>query len=185
MRNISQMSYMKLFFLLLLFNFFIEEKAYAVVWTFRLGMTGVIYDRAPEEELGGGQLALDVKPFKNPLAFNLSWEDYKKDPVADSTYEISSFIVFHTLFMKELRKDLLMGYVGGGAGLMRVPEDSDPATNSTISAIAGSGVAGLNLKVAGVAGIYLEGKYIRVIRGKNYIDLNNFGFAGGISINFW
>jgi hypothetical protein len=185
MRNVFKISFIKLFFLLFLLSFFIKEEAYAVVWNLRLGMTGVVYDRAPEDELGGGQFAFDIKPFGNPLAFNLSQEYYTKDPVADSTYEIESFIIFHIFFMKELKEDLLTGYFGGGAGMMRVPEDSDPATDNTVSAIAGSGVAGLNLKIARVIGIYLEGKYIRVMKGKNYIDLNNFGFAGGLSINFW
>lgn len=185
MRNVSQISYIELFFLMFLFSFFVKEEVYAVALTFRLGMAGVVYDKAPEDKLGGGQLAFDVKPFKNPLTFNLSWEDYKKDPVADSTYEISSFIVFHTLFMKEFREGSLMGYLGGGVGMIRTPEDSDPATDNTVSAIASSGIAGLNLKLAGVFGIYVEGKYIKVIKGMNYIDLNNFGFAGGISINFW
>jgi len=62
----------------------IFSSAQAVDISLRLGQGGLRHDSAPDGVLGGGQLALDIKPCKYPIAISISQEYHKKDPVADS-----------------------------------------------------------------------------------------------------
>ncbi|MFC1851185.1 hypothetical protein ACFL27_13400 [candidate division CSSED10-310 bacterium] len=76
-----------------------EEKK--VSFTIRLGQGGFNDDRSPLGKLGGGQLTLDIKPAKLPLALSISSEYYKNRQFATHSYEIDNLYSLNVLYMSK------------------------------------------------------------------------------------
>jgi len=170
----------------------IFSSAQAVDVTLRLGQGGLRHDSAPDGVLGGGQLALDVKPCKYPIAISISQEYHKKDPVADSPYEIESLVVVNMLYVATIAKKkpeeepvvYAVGYLGGGVGGLSVPKIEDP--DAMERGVLFDVVCGINIKIFWKIGFYIEGKYIyssKTIDNIKVIDFNNVGAMVGLSLN--
>lgn len=170
----------------------IFSSAQAVDVTLRLGEGGLRHDSAPDGVLGGGQLALDVKPCKYPIAISISQEYHKKDPVADSPYEIESLVAVNMLYMATIAKKkpeeelvvYAVGYLGGGVGGLSVPKIEDP--DAMERGVLFDVVCGINIKIFWKIGFYIEGKYIysrKTIDNIKVIDFNDVGAMVGLSLN--
>ena len=59
-------------------------------FTLRLGQGGFKDDRSLTGKLGGGQLALDIKPIMFPIAISVSNEYYTNSANPTHSYEIAS-----------------------------------------------------------------------------------------------
>ena len=59
-------------------------------FSLRLGQGGFQDDRSPIDKLGGGQLALDIKPNIFPVAISISNEYYTNSAEPTHSYEISN-----------------------------------------------------------------------------------------------
>jgi len=161
------------------------SSAGAVDFTLRLGQGGLVDERAPDRKLGGGQLALDIKSEKIPIAFSISWEYHKKSPDAIQPYEIEGLIVVNTLYLTSVFKDRVDIFLGGGTGVLYVPKIENPDANE--KGVLFNAVTGINVKAFWKIGFYIEGKYIYASKTTNnvsVINFNDFGFMVGISFNF-
>ena len=168
------------------------SSAQAVGVTLRLGQGGLRHDRAPDGVLGGGQLALDIKLDKHPIAISISQEYHKKDPVADSPYEIDRLVAANALYMATVAKKkpeeravvYAVGYLGGGIGWLDVPKIGNPDAmeRGAMFDIA----CGVNIRAFWKIGFYIEGKYIhssKTTDNVKVIDFNDIGAMVGISFN--
>jgi len=61
--------------------------------TLRVGQGGFRDDRAPDGELGGGQVFLDVTFSDLPVTLSVGQEYYTKSPDPTQSYEISSIVM--------------------------------------------------------------------------------------------
>jgi len=161
------------------------SSAQGVEVTLRLGQGGLREDRAPDSVLGGGQLAVDVKLGEHPIAISVSQEYHKKDPIADSSYEIGSLVAINVLYMTQLIKERANVFLGGGIGGLSAPRIGDPEIMER--GFLFDLVGGVNVKLFWKIGVYIEGKYIyckKTINDIKVIDFSNPGALLGISLNF-
>lgn len=164
----------------------IFSSAKAVDFTFRLGQGGLFDDRAPEGILGGGQLVLDVKLGKLPIAISIGEEYHKKGPDAIHPYEIEGLFVVNVFYTIPLIKKWKSNvYLGGGTGVIYVPkggEDTSINERGIMFDLAG----GVNVKLFWKIGVYAEGKYIYASKTRDnikVIDFSNHGALLGLSLN--
>ena len=166
--------------------------AQAVGVTLRLGQGGLRDNRAPDGVLGGDQLALDIKLGERPIAISISQECHKKDPVADSPYEIDSLVAVNALYMvtvarkksQEKAVGYTVAYLGGGIGWLDAPKvgNTDVMERGTMFDV----VCGINIKAFWKIGFYIEGKYIyssKTTDSVKLIDFSDVGAMVGISLN--
>ncbi len=142
--------------------------------TLRIGQGGFRDDRAPDGELGGGQVCLDVGFSDLPVTLSIVQEYYTKSPDPTQSYEISSIemgtVCYVIPLAEEWPTDL---HLGGGIGLLRIPQGEKAAALQAIVRI--------RTKAFWKLGIYAEGKYI-YSRGK-LIDFNEAALLIGISFS--
>ncbi len=160
-------------------------KIHAVGITLRLGQGGLIDKRAPDGKLGGGQLALDIKLDKVPIAFSISSEYHTKGPDPTAPYEIGGLVAVNALYLVPLFKNKVDIYLGGGLGGLYVPkiDNHDEVERGILL----NSAAGMNFKAFWKVGFYVEGKYIyasKTVNDIKVIDFSDFGFMVGISFNF-
>ncbi len=157
----------------------------AVDITIRTSQGGLHDKRAPENSLGGGQVALDVKLNNLPIVLSLAGEYYKKGRDAIEPYEIQGMTVIYVLYTAPIFKNWKSNYYfGPGIGFMRVPKVN---SNSTEKGIAFDAAAGINIKAFWKIGIYAEGKYIyssKTVNNIKVIDFSDVGLSIGFLLNF-
>jgi hypothetical protein len=135
------------------------SNAHAVGLTVRFG-GGLLYDdRASDGILGGGQLALEMRLNKIPLAFQLANEYWSKGCLEHS-YEIESFYaakvllfgniggLMSCLYAKPATAKTAYVYLGGGAGRISVPQIDNPDARET--GMAFDVVCGANIEFTAV-----------------------------------
>lgn len=162
-----------------------EEKS--VYFTIRMGQGGFRDDRSPLGKLGGGQIALDVKPAQVPVALSLSGEYYTNSANPTHSYEISHLTVFNLLYMDNLLKSRRANYfTGGGIGWLKVPKGehgSDGVFTGTMYDIE----AGINYRLFWKIGFYGIGKYLyaqKKSNGVRVIDFSEGIVLLGFTVNF-
>ncbi len=158
----------------------------AVDITLRLGQGGFYDNRSPIGKLGGGQLGLDIKLAKHPIAISILDEYYTNDPVPDSSYEIGSLVVANVLYMRPLPiKWKSNVWLGGGIGGLEVPKIGEP--DAMERGILFDLVGGISIKAFWKIGFYIEGKYIyskKTTDNVKVIDYSDFPVLVGICLNF-
>ena len=93
--------------------------------TIRSGQGGFFDERSPIGKLGGGELTLDIKLMKYPLALSFSGEYYTNSPFPTHDYEIASTSCYSLLYMNKLFKwERVNVFAGPGLGWMDVPIES-------------------------------------------------------------
>jgi hypothetical protein len=138
---------------------------------FRLGQGGFNDERSPGGSLGGGQICLDIKFNKLPIAVSIGQEYYTNGPEPTQHYEISKLVISSLYYVKPLMQKWPMNiYLGGGIGKLNIPQGDE--------AIAFQGIARINTKIFWKIGFYMESKYI--YSKKDLIDFNEFAFLVGI-----
>ena len=170
--------------------------AHAAGLTVRFG-GGPLYDeRATDGILGGGQLALELRPNRIPLAFQLATEYWTKGCL-EYSYEIESFYaakvllvgyigdIMPFLFTEPPTTKTTYLYLGAGAGRISVPKIADPDARET--GMAYDAVVGTNIRLFWKLGFFAEGKYLygsKTVNNIKVIDFSDMGFLLGLSLNF-
>ncbi|RLC52829.1 MAG: hypothetical protein DRH79_04445 [Candidatus Cloacimonadota bacterium] len=151
----------------------------------RTGQGGFNDNRSDIGKLGGGQIAIDLKLTKYPLALSVSGEYYTNSPAPTNPYEISDMTVFNLLYMKKpFKTDRINVFAGGGLGWLKVPKDfSEDKTNT---GMVFDLEAGANVRVIWKLGFYAIYKYLYAQKERNnvkVIDFNEHIGMIGISLN--
>jgi hypothetical protein len=159
-------------------NSFAQESDKRVYFTIRSGQGGFTDARSDIDKLGGGQLTLDVRLAKYPLALSLSEEYYTNSPDPTHSYEIASMAVLNLLYMKKLSRRINL-FSGGGICLLEVPDNESGYEN-------GFGIdaeLGINVIVFWKLGLYGMYKYLYA-NDNGLIDFNEHIGMLGITFNF-
>jgi hypothetical protein len=152
-----------------------------------LSQGGFSDDRSPSGVLGGGQLALDIKPVKSPFALSISGEYYTNGPDPTHKYEISGAFFVNALYMSQLpRYKKARYFFGGGLGGVTVPRgENQPGKNS--KSIAYDLEAGINVLIFWKIGFYGVAKYLYAQKfkdGNQLIDFKEKIILLGLTYNF-
>ena len=163
------------------------DKEKKIYFTIRLGQGGFRDDRSEIGILGGGQLTLDIKPRKYPVAFSISNEYYTNSADPTHSYEITNLTVVNMLYMAKLSKiERATVFLGGGIGRLEVPvgeNDPDDVVKGTMYDIEG----GINVRLFWKIGFYGIGKYLYAQKKNNsikVIDFSEFIVLLGFTLNF-
>lgn len=155
--------------------------------TIRSGQGGFVDERSPIGKLGGGELTLDIKLMKYPLALSFSGEYYTNSPFATHDYEIDGAETYSLLYMDKLfgweRVDI---FAGGGPGRMHIPVESALPAEIYRSAWYLNLEAGINIRLLWKFGIYGVYKYMYAYRETSsvLIDFNEHIILLGLTFNF-
>ena len=156
-------------------------------FTIRLGQGGFTDDRSPLGKLGGGQLALDIKPIKFPIALSVSNEYYTNSADPTDSYEIASLTAVNLLYMPTLFKtERLNLFVGGGIGGLKVPkgvDDPDAMEQGIVYNIEG----GINFRAFWKIGFYGIYKYLYARKEVDHVKVIDFSehiVLLGFTLNF-
>lgn len=142
--------------------------------TLRVGQGGFRDDRAPDGELGGGQVFLDVTFSDLPVTLSVGQEYYTKSPDPTQSYEISSIVMGTVSYVIPLAEEWPTDlHLGGGIGGLRIPQGE--------RAVALQAIARIRTKAFWKLGVYAEGKYI-YSKGE-LIDFNELALLVGISFS--
>ena len=156
-------------------------------FTIRLGQGGFSDNRSPVGQLGGGQLAFDIKPKNFPIALSVSGEYYTNSAGPTHSYEIEDATVINILYMKKvLQSERTILFAGGGMGWLEVPKDGSEseATNRGILYNLEVGINYIAFWKIGFYGIY---KYIyskKEINNTKVIDFSEHIILLGLTFNF-
>jgi len=158
-----------------------------IYFTLRLGQGGFTDDRSPLGKLGGGQLTLDIKPRKYPIAISISNEYYTNSADPTHSYEIAGLIAVNFLYMTKLFKNERVNFfVGGGLGGLDVPkgeDEPDAMERGILYNIEG----GINIRAFWKVGFYGIYKYLyakKEINNVKVIDFSEHIVLLGITFNF-
>ena len=161
-----------------------EKKVY---FTIRWGQGGFRDNRSEIGKLGGGQLTLDIKPEKYPVAISISGEYYTNSPDPTHSYEIAGLTVINLLYMtKPFKSERANVFMGGGIGRLEVPKgenEPDAVVKGTMYDIE----AGVNVRLFWKIGFYGIGKYLYAQKKNNSIKVIDFSeciVLLGFTLNF-
>lgn len=153
----------------------------------RFGQGGFKESRSETGSLGGGQLALDIKPASYPIALSVSSEYYKISQKATHPYEISNLICVNILYMAQLSGyERIRYFAGGGFGLLHVPkaeDDSSATRRGTLYDLE----AGIRVHIYKGFGLYGSAKYLYAQKkedGVKVIDFSEGIVLLGLSYRF-
>ncbi len=162
-----------------------EEKK--INFTLRYGQGGFYDDRSPLGKLGGGQLTLDIKPVKLPVAISISSEYYTNSADPTHSYEIAGLVAVNMLYMKQLFKSGRANvFLGGGTGWLEVPK-GEMEPDAMVRGILYNLEGGINVRAFWKIGFYAVGKYIYAKKKTNSIKVIDFSeriVLLGITLNF-
>lgn len=155
-----------------------EEKS--VYFTLRLGTGGYQDSRSSIGKLGGGQLALDVKHGRLPLAMGIYTEYYTNSSDPSHSYEISSLYGVNLYYSKYfLRSKRLNLYAGPGLGGLVVPQETD----SNASGVFFDFEAGIQARLLWKFGLYGAYKYLYANKEGAY-SFSEHIFLVGLNFTF-
>ncbi len=163
------------------------ERLRQVEFRFRLGQGGFQDDRSDLGQLGGGQITLDIKPVRLPLALSLTSEYYTNSADPTHTYEIPIMFAVNLLYIVDpLKWERLRLFTGGGVGRLEVPI-SETNPDLTRHAWLVNLELGLDYRLFWKLGFYGVGKYLysrRDIDGERVIDFNEAILLLGLTLTF-
>jgi hypothetical protein len=161
-----------------------EKKIY---FTIRLGQGGFAEDRSPIRKSGGGQLALDIKPGKFPIAISISNEYYTNSADPTHSYEIAGLIAINFFYMTKLFKtERVNFFAGGGLGGLEVPKGKDEP-DAMARGILYDIEAGVNIRAFWKIGFYGIYKYLYAMKDSNKVKVIDFSehiVLLGMTFNF-
>jgi len=150
----------------------VRDKKYHFI--LRLGQGGFEDDRSPLDKLGGGQLALDIKPAKIPFALSISSEYYTNSAGPTHPYEISGLVAVNVLYMyNQPRVDRACVFFGGGIGRLEVPESPDKP-DAMVRDYLFDLEAGLHVRLYRNLGFYGTSKYLYARKDVDNVPLIDF-----------
>ncbi len=155
--------------------------------TIRSGQGGFTDARSPIGVLGGGELTLDLKLRKLPLAFSFSGEYYTNSAGPTHDYEIAGASTYSLLYMDKLFAwERFNIFAGGGLGIMEVPIESALPAEIYGKAWYLNLEAGINVRVLWKFGLYGVYKYMYAYKDTPsiLIDFNEHILLLGLTFNF-
>jgi hypothetical protein len=156
-------------------------------FTIRYGQGGFRDKRSSINKLGGGQLTLDVRYLKYPVALSVSGEYYTNSPNPTHSYEISGLTSFNILYMPWLLKERRSSvFLGGGIGRLEVPKSEENPEQKEKGFLFNL-EAGINYRIFWKFGLYGIGKYLyaqKKVNGNKVINFNELIVLIGITFNF-
>ncbi len=177
-------------FLSLIIVFFLSNQLFSqekIDLTIRLGQGGFTDDRSPIGKLGGGQLALDIKPRNIPIAISVSNEYYTNSADPTHSYEIATLTAVNILYMKKVSKtERVKLFVGGGIGWLDVPKDTDES-DAMNRGIVYNIEGGINIRAFWKIGFYGIYKYLyaqKEVNNVKVIDFSEHIVLLGLTFNF-
>ena len=177
----------KLIIIISILSMAICSYAHVADLTFRFGQGGFSDDRSPLGKLGGGQVTLDIKPVKYPVAISLTSEYYTNSNNPTHSYEIAGLLAINLLYMKKpFKTERVNVFMGGGMGRLEVPKGEDKPDDREIGVVYNL-EAGINVRAFWKIGFYGITKYLYAQKEKNNIKVINFSefiVLLGITFNF-
>ncbi len=162
-------------------------KGKKVDFIFRFGQGGFRDSRSPIGKLGGGQLALDIKPSTLPIALSISSEYYTNSANPTHSYEIPSLLSVNMLYMAQLFNIERANYfLGGGIGWLEVPKGEDDP-DARVKGNLYNLEAGIHVRSFWKIGFYGVAKYLSAQKKVNnikVIDFNEGIILFGVTFNF-
>jgi hypothetical protein len=153
----------------------------------RFGQGGFKESRSETNSLGGGQLALDIKPTAYPVALSVSSEYYKISQKATHPYEISNMICVNLLYMAKFSGYERVSYfAGGGFGILHVPKAEDDSSATRRGSLYDL-EAGIRFHIYKGFGLYGAAKYLYAQKredGVKVIDFSEGIVLLGLSYRF-
>lgn len=156
-------------------------------FTIRFGQGGFRDKRSSINQLGGGQLAFDVRHRKYPIALSISSEYYTNSSNPTHHYEISGLTAVNILYIpwdsENRRYDI---FFGGGIGQLKVPK-SEENPDETEKGLLFNLEASINYTLFWKLGLYGTGKYLYSQKRVDEIRIINFNeliVLIGITFNF-
>ncbi|MCW8853438.1 MAG: hypothetical protein OQK76_12230 [Gammaproteobacteria bacterium] len=153
----------------------------------RFGEGGFRDSRSPVHQLGGGQLALDIRPVALPVAFSIASESYTNSPDPTHAYEISKLLSLNLLYITPLSSNEKLNYFfGGGIGWLEVPTDENNPGARTKDNLYNL-EAGVHYRYFQKVGFYGLVKYLNSKKTVNNIQVIDFSeriFLLGITYSF-
>jgi hypothetical protein len=158
----------------------VSDSGKKVYFTIRFGKGGFKDHRSEIGRLGGGQLALDIRHGRLPIALTLSTEYYSNGPDPTHPYELDYLAAMNISYSEYLlRNQRLNLFAGGGTGWMVVPQGTDPEVTAMLFDIE----AGVQAKLLWKFGIYGVYKYLYAHKG-SYVDFSEHIILLGINFTF-
>jgi hypothetical protein len=158
----------------------------SVEFGLRTGQGGFVDSRSDIGKLGGGQMALDVRLTRWPVALSFSGEYYTNSPEPTNYYEIADMMVLNLLYMPQLQRcKRLRPFIGGGGGVLKVPQNNDP--EDLVSGPVFNIEAGLDYRLFWKIGFYGLYKYLyaqKDVNDQRYIDFSEHIWLIGFSLRF-
>jgi hypothetical protein len=165
----------------------ILSQAHVADLTLRLGQGGFYDDRSELGKLGGGQVTLDIKPVKYPVAISFTTEYYTNSNEPTHSYEIAGLFAINLLYMKKpFKTERVNVFLGGGMGRLGVPKGEDKPDDREIGIVYNL-EAGINVRAFWKIGFYGITKYLyanKEVNNIEVIDFSEFIVLLGITINF-
>jgi hypothetical protein len=156
-------------------------------FTIRLGQGGFSDDRSPIGQLGGGQLAVDIKLKNIPIAISISSEYYTNSADPTYSYEIDDLTAVNILYMNQVfSSERAIFFAGGGIGKLEVPKDEDES-EARNKGILYNLEAGVNYKAFWKIGFYGIYKYLyskKEVNNIKVIDFSEHIILLGVTFNF-
>ena len=156
-------------------------------FTIRIGQGGFRDKRSSLNQLGGGQLALDIRHRKYPFALSVSSEYYTNSPNPTHRYEISGMTAVNVLYVPWIKKKRRYNiFFGGGIGQLKVPRTEENPDEKE-SRLLFNLEAGINYSLFWKLGVYGAGKYLyaqKRVDGIRIINFNELILLVGITFNF-
>ncbi len=152
----------------------------------RTGQGGFWDSRSDIGKLGGGQMTLDARLTRWPIALSFSGEYYTNSPEPTNYYEIADMMVLNLLYMPQLQRwKRLRPFVGAGGGILKVPQNNDP--DDLVSGPVFDVECGLDYRLFWKVGFYGLYKYLyarKDVDGQRYIDFSEHIWLIGLSVRF-
>jgi hypothetical protein len=165
----------------------VAPKEKTLYFTLRLGQGGFKDGRSPIGKLGGGQLALDIKPGNHPIAFSITGEYYTNSPNPTHPYEIAELSAVNLLYMTPLFNSKRANiFMGGGFGRLTVPKGEE-YPDAMVRGILYNLEGGINMRLFGPIGFYGTSKYLyaqKKTNNRKVIDFSEGIILLGFTINF-
>ncbi len=156
-------------------------------FSLRNAQGGYADKRSDLNQLGGGQLALEVKYSEFPLSLCWFGEYYTNSPNPTHNYEIRGMGGFNVFYSKRLLKNRkLRLYAGGGTGGMDVPRGED-YPGKIITDMFYNIEAGASYTIFWKLGLYGFYKYLYAdehYKGKHVIEFHEHIIMVGITLDF-
>ena len=153
----------------------------------RFGEGGFRDSRSPVHQLGGDQLAIDIRHVALPLALSIASESYTNSPDPTHAYEISKLLSVNLLYMTPLFGNEKLNYFfGGGIGRLEVPTDESKPGVRTKNNLYNL-EAGIHYRYFQKVGFYGLVKYLnskKTVDNTQLIDFSECIVLLGISYNF-